>query len=523
MAEVGDGPADPVPLLNGALQAVANAVAITDSAGNVVWVNPAFTQLTGYSSEEIVGKSTRLLKSGKNPPEIYEELWKTVNAGRVWRGELQNRRKDGTFYEEEMTITPVRDNEGRVSHFIAIKQNITDRKRMEQQLLRSQRMEGIGMLAGGIAHDLNNVLAPIMMAVDLLKAEEGDPETRKLLETVASTTKRGAAIVRQVLTFARGVEGERVGVQPCHVLMDIATVIQETFPKDIQMQLDVANDLGTVKGDATQLHQVMLNLCVNARDAMPNGGRLCIEARKRAVDESFASMVSGATPGTYVAITVTDTGTGMSPETQDRIFEPFFTTKPYGKGTGLGLPTALGIVRSHGGFFQVRSKPGDGSQFSFYLPVFANGEAPAGPQDHAGSPTPGNGELVLVVDDEESVREVTRTILIQNGYRVLSAVDGTDGLVAYAQNRDDVAVVITDVVMPYLDGVCLSRSILRMDPKARIIISTGALAGGGMDAKLEQVKQLGIRTILTKPYMNKDLLWAVSLELAKPAAAAVIS
>ncbi len=504
-------------LQSAALQAAANTIVITDDRGTIQWVNDAFTRTTGYTREEAVGNNPRVLKSGKHPREFYEQMWKTIHGGEVWHGEIHNVRKDGSPLEEDATITPVRDAAGKISHFIAIKQDITERKSLERQLLRAQRLEGIGLLAGGIAHDLNNVLAPILMGADLLKLTARDEPVKQQLDSIVESAKRGADIVKQVLTFARGIEGERIPIEPKHVIKEMARMARETFPRNLRIQVDVPNDLWTVMGDPTQLHQVLLNLSVNARDAMPQGGILSYSARNVEVDPLLAQAQAHAKPGPHVVLRVQDTGTGIPPEVLDRIFEPFFTTKELGKGTGLGLSTAMGIVRSHGGFITVESEPGKGTAFEAWLP--------ASPQAHRPEAKPaamtlprGQGELVLVVDDEGDILHVTRAMLERHGYRVITAGDGTLALTELSRHLGEVRLVITDILMPFMDGVQLIHALRRMAPELRVIASSGALGMPGQKDRTDEVKALGVRQILHKPYSVEQLLRTVHDELQPNAA-----
>jgi two-component system, cell cycle sensor histidine kinase and response regulator CckA len=499
-------------LQGAALEAAANAIAITDAGGNVEWVNEAFTRSTGYTREEVIGQNPRVLKSGKHPREFYTAMWKTIMAGEVWRGEMHNRRKDGSPLVEEATITPVKDATGSITHFIAIKQDITDRKALERQFLRAQRMEGIGLLAGGIAHDLNNVLAPILMGAEVLQQETDDQTMQQHLETIAQSARRGADIVKQVLTFARGIEGERVPIQPRHIIKEMIRMARETFPRSFQFQVEVPNDLRQVLGDPTQLHQVLLNLSVNARDAMPGGGRLGYSARNAEVDALFAQANPDARPGPHVVLRVEDSGTGIPAEVLDRIFEPFFTTKEQGKGTGLGLSTVLGIVRSHGGFVTVQSEIGVGTAFEVWLP--ASQGADAGTASPETEPLPeGDNELVLVVDDETGILQVTRTMLERHGYRVLTAGDGAMALGELSRHLDEVRLVVTDIMMPVMDGVQLIHVLRRMNPELRIIASSGLLGMPGVKDRTEEVLAQGVKHILHKPYSIENLLRAVNDEL----------
>jgi nitrogen-specific signal transduction histidine kinase/ActR/RegA family two-component response regulator len=384
---------------------------------------------------------------------------------------------------------------------LVINADITQRKELERQFLRSQRLESIGTLAGGIAHDLNNMLAPIVMSLDLLKPRLTDEDGREILETISSSAQRSAELVRQVLWFARGVHGERVPVPLAQLVGELERFISDTFPRNILHRMELSADLPEVNGDATQLHQVLLNLCLNARDAMPAGGTLTLRAERVTVDAPYAAMNPGAVPGEYVALRVEDNGTGIPRETLDRIFEPFFTTKEVGKGTGLGLSTTLGIVKSHGGFVQVDSKPGRGSVFTVNLPAHPVGGQTAG-EVPAPVPTHGRGELVLLVDDEESILRISRQALEAFGYRVLTAANGTEALAEFVTHQDEIAVVVTDMMMPEMDGTAVVRALKRMAPKVPVIRSSGLGSSPGGLSMAED----GLGPFLPKPYTAERLL-----------------
>ncbi len=492
-------------LQESALNAAANGIVITDATGKILWANPAFATLTGYATEEVTGLTPQVLKSGRQDTDFYQQMWQTIASGQVWRGELVNRRKDGTLYDEEMTITPVRDAAGKITNFIAIKQDISQRKQMEAQYLRAQRMEGIGMLAGGIAHDLNNVLAPILMSIELLKDIHPDAETSDILRSLQDSAQRGADIVRQVLTFARGIKGERLLVAPKHLIKDMGRVAQEAFPRNIRVSTDVPINLWNVSGDPTQLHQVLLNLCINARDAMPDGGTLSMVARNETVKDLQSEVGIQIADGDYVVISVKDTGMGIPPELHERIFEPFFTTKEQGKGTGLGLSTVMGIVKSHHGYLRILSEPGKGAEFLIYLPAVKDA-APATETKEQTALPQGQGELVLVVDDEPAITEVAKDILIRNGYRVLTASDGTEAMALVAQNQSKVHLVVTDIMMPFMDGVALVRGLRKLAPKVKIIACSGLASGASMTSKVEELRRLGVSPIMHKPFTAQRLL-----------------
>ncbi|MGV3661923.1 MAG: PAS domain S-box protein [Prosthecobacter sp.] len=496
-----------------AVEQSAEAVVITDPDANILYVNPAFERCTGYTREEAVGQNARILKSGKHDAAFYREMWASLSRGQVWEGRFINRRKDGSTYEEEALISTIRDASGRIVNYVAVKRDITERLKTERLALRSQRMESIGTLAGGIAHDLNNVLAPIMMSIELLKIQERDPKRLSMLSTIAGSAKRGAAMVRQVLSFARGVEGEQEEVRIGGLLSEIEKISNETFLKCIRVKSDIPEDLWSVQGDATQLHQVLLNLCVNARDAMPNGGTLTITANNVMLDEHYAGMNSEAKHGPYVVIQVEDTGTGMPPEVIDRIFEPFFTTKELGKGTGLGLSTSMAIVKSHGGFVRVYSEVGVGTKFRVHLPAHA-GVQEERPVSNVEPELPrGCGELMLVVDDESAIRHVAQQTLEAFGYRVLMAADGAEAAALYAAHKHEISGVLTDMMMPVLDGPATIQVLMRMNPQVRVIAASG-LNANGMVAKAASA---GVRHFISKPYTADILLKTVRELLKEPA------
>lgn len=466
--------------------------------------NKSAERLYGWTAAEASG---RLVTEIDDPgAETFEPAWdKALQAGE-WDGELLQVGKDGRKLVVEGRWTLLRDAAGQPCSILVINTDITERKKVEEQLLRAQRMESIGTLAGGIAHDLNNALTPIIMSIDLLKLQERDSRRLSILATIEGSAKRGADMVRQVLTFARGVEGQRLEVQVGHLLKEIEKFANETFFKNIEVRSDIPSDLWVVQGDPTQIHQVLLNLCVNARDAMPGGGKMMISARNLLLDEQRASMMAGASPGLFLLIEVDDTGTGMPPEVMERIFDPFFTTKEQGRGTGLGLSTTMAIVKSHHGFLQVHSEVGRGSTFQVYLPAQTGAVTGLGEVVPAPIELPrGNGELVLLVDDEEPVRHITGQTLESFGYRVLPASDGVEASTLYAARKDDISVVLTDMMMPLMDGPATIQVLLRMNPQVKIIAASG-LSVKSMVAKATSA---GVRHFIPKPYSAETLLKAL--------------
>jgi CheY-like chemotaxis protein len=363
-------------------------------------------------------------------------------------------------------------------------------------------MESLGTLASGIAHDLNNALTPILMTVQLLGTKLPDEQSQQWLSILKTNVKRAADLVKQVLSFSRGLEGKRTTLEVKPLISEIEQIVKQTFSRAIAIRTDIpTQNLWTISGDATQLHQVLMNLCVNARDAMPEGGILQISASNLWIDENYARMNIEAKVGPYVAITVSDTGVGINSEILDRIFEPFFTTKELGKGTGLGLSTVMAIIKSHGGFVDVYSEVGKGTQFKVYLPVTQTRETDCPPADHQELPT-GHGELILVVDDEDSIREITKTALETYGYKVLIASDGIEAIALYTQRKEEISVVLIDMMMPSMDGPSTIRVLQKIDPQVKVIGVSGLVSND----KMIEILGNSVKTFLPKPYTSNELL-----------------
>jgi PAS domain S-box-containing protein len=469
--------------------------------GTVTGANNYFLKLTGYTREDL--EAGRIHWSEMTPPQyaaLDQHALEEINAkGICTPYEKQFIRADGSTVFVLLGAALFEDNSEEGVCFVL---DLTERKRIEQQFLRAQRLESIGILAGGIAHDINNCLTPVITAIELLEAQFPDPDSQKLLEVLGDSARRGAQIVRQILLFARGgAEGQQLPVNIRQIIHDLENIINDTFLKHVRVRVDVPDDIWTVVGDATQLHQVLLNLCVNARDAMPAGGRLTVLAQNLVLDEHYAVMEPEARPGRYVVIHVQDEGTGIPPDVIKKIFDPFFTTKEVGKGTGLGLSSALGIVKSHGGFIRLYSEPGVGTVFKVYLPAPHAAEPSASPARAPKLPR-GNGELILVVDDEPAVRQVTRTMLENFGYKVVLASDGAEGIKEYAARPNDFAAVITDMMMPVVDGATFMRALRQTNPGARIIASSGHFP----ENWLTDAGGIGSALFLPKPYSAEMLL-----------------
>ena len=410
------------------------------------------------------------------------------------------------FVQERWQI--VCDEQGAPARAIGTCQDITARRQLEQQYLRAQRMESIGTLAGGIAHDLNNVLAPILLSIGLLQEDERDTERLEILATIEASAKRGAGMVGRLLSFARGADGRREDVQVPSLVRDLATIVRDTFPKNIAFDDRLGPDLWSLQADPTQLHQVLLNLCVNARDAMPDGGQITVTAKNIVIDQAYADVNIDAQVGPYVALVVEDTGAGIPQEIIDKIFDPFFTTKDIGKGTGLGLATSLAIVTGHRGFMRVNSTPGTGTRFDVYLPAQTTRAKQALPVPVSTLPR-GTGERVLVVDDEAGIRKIAKRTLEAFGYRVLLAGDGAEAIALYGQHQADIAVVLTDMMMPVMDGPATIQALVRLNPQVRIIAASGLAT----DARSAGPAGARVMLFLPKPYTAETLLQAIRTAL----------
>jgi PAS domain S-box-containing protein len=486
-----------------------DAIMVFDLETRIGFWNKSAERLYGWLADEVIGLKVDDLLNKNDPTVAVAARQEALHSGE-WIGELQQETKAGRKIVVESRLTLVSDVEGRPKSMLVINTDITEKKRLEAQFLRVQRMESIGTLAGGIAHDLNNVLTPILMAIRMLRDEVSSGSAQEILNTLEASAHRGSGIVQQVLSFARGVEGERATFQVKHPLSEVVAIAKDTFPRSIQISSRIEKDLWPIVGDPTQLHQVFLNLCVNARDAMPNGGRLQIEAKNSVVDENYAQMQPDAKAGPHVVITIADTGVGIPPALLDKVFEPFFTTKEVGKGTGLGLSTVLGIVKSHSGFLNVYSEVGKGTRFKVHLPAAEPSQSQPPAEEELDLPK-GQGELILVADDEKAIRDIIRVTLEGNQYKVLTANDGTEAVAIYAQHGSEIKAVMVDIMMPYMDGSATVRALQKMNPDIKCMAVSGLMEND----KVAEMSETGRISFLAKPFTTEQLL--VSLrELLDP-------
>jgi hypothetical protein len=478
-----------------------DAIFVRNFSNRIIYWNAGAARLYGWPASEAVGKTVNELDLTQDPKESVRAL-KAVQEDEDWTGELRQKSRDGREWIVQSRWTLMRERDGKPKAILVVNTDITEKKKLESQLLRSQRMESIGTLASGLAHDLNNVLAPIMMALEFLRDSVKDKGLQTCLQTLEMCSLRGASIIRQVLMFARGVEGERLLLNPKHLIVEIERIAHETFSRSIYIQTSLPNEPCILMGDATQIQQVLMNLCLNARDAMPRGGTLTVSMEKRVLDEAGARIHLKAKPGPYVVISVSDTGTGILPELMDKIFDPFFTTKPIGQGTGLGLATALGIAEKHGGFIYVESEPEKGTKFDVFFPAAVSEEDHSSKEWGRAILSQGNGELVLVVDDEPAVRRLAETILSRNGYRTVLAADGMEGLSLYAQRRGEIKLIVSDLMMPQMDGPSFIRALRNQGADVKAIIITGL----GEEGRIGDARAAGVDAILNKPFTAEQLL-----------------
>ena len=464
---------DTLRMLWHAVEQTADLVVVTDRSGVIEYVNRAFAALTGYSREEAIGQSFRMLKSSQQASELYPQMWQTILAGNSFHGVIFNQKKNGDTFLTEKTITPVRNSAGQITHFISTDRDITERNRLEAQLRLAQRMDAIGRLAGGVAHDFNNLLMVISSYAELmLDSIAGQHALRRNIEEIMAASSRAADLTRQLLAFGRQqMQSLRVlDLNP--VIQEIGRMLPHLIGEDIQLVVLQGNKLGKVKADLVQIEQILMNLAANARDAMPRGGKLIIETANVYLDEAYLQRHHMVPAGDYVLLTVTDSGNGIAPKHLPHVFEPFYTTKEEGKGTGLGLATVYGIVKQSGGFIWVYSEPGMGTTFKIYLPrVRQKSDKP-----YAAAPAekpPGGWETLLLAEDEAAVRQSEKEFLDANGYTVLEARNGDDALRVARNYSEAIHLMITDVVMPRMGGAKLAEQLSTERPEMKVLFVSG--------------------------------------------------
>lgn len=479
------------------------SIVITDTNGTIEYVNQHFVALTGYSLVESIGANPRILKAGETSSEEYKRLWDTILAGGEWRGEFHNRKKDGVLFWEQAYISPIRDKNNRITNFIAIKEDITDRKQLESQLRHSQKMEAIGQLAGGIAHDFNNILTAIIGYASIMQLKLADTSPlKKNAEQIAATAERGAALTQGLLAFSRKQATNPMLVNLNEILGRVHQLLLRLISEDINLEIILSPQALPVMADSVQIEQVLMNLATNARDALPKGGAIVITADRIKIDSDFVLSSGFGQPGEYALLTFTDNGEGMEGEVVKRIFEPFYTTKELGKGTGLGLSIVYGIIKKHGGYITCHSKVGAGTSFHVYLPLVT--ESPLSEEKvSAGSSMPEKGaDVILVAEDNEIARDFSKDILEEFGYSVLLARDGEETLEVFKENINRIDLIILDVIMPKLNGREVYDAVMAIAPSMKILFCSGY-------SKEDIVSQGALgqeMNFLAKPFTPKELL-----------------
>lgn len=495
-----------------AVDQASEMILITDTKGVIRYVNPSFERTTGFTKEEALGKNPRILKSGRQTADFYRQMWSTLNKGEVWSGHMTNRRKDGTLFEEEATISPILDTEGKILNFVAVKRDVSREYELQEQFRQAQKMEAVGKLAGGVAHDFNNILGTIMMQAELAAM---DPQLtggmREALDEIRADAMRAANLTRQLLLFSRQQNIQMRDLDLNDVVSNVSRMLQRIIGEDISLTLDLDPQKLPLKGDPGTLEQVMLNLAVNARDAMPAGGKLTIKTGHMVVRDEGPQTHPEARPGPHVFVETSDTGVGIPMEILPRIFDPFFTTKDVGKGTGLGLATVFGIVKQHGGWIIVQSNPGHGTTFRIHLPLHESSGKPE-PETPAPSIPHGENETILVTEDEPSLRSLIRQILQRGGYQVIEASNCASAIEAWRESGGRISLLLTDIVMPGgMTGMQLATQLKAEDPGLRIILMTGySVDFSGLDSEMPESAKF-----LQKPFVPDQLLSTVAQALGK--------
>jgi len=461
-----------------AIEQAAETIVITDTDGTIQYVNPAFEKLSGYSREEAIGKNPRILKSGRHDQDFYRAMWDTLTRGEVWTGNVINERKDGKIFEEVAVISPVRDASGKIVNYVAVKRDVTQEMQMEAQIRQAQKMEAMGKLTGGIAHDFNNLLTAILGYSEILLSRVSDVDpSRKDIEEIKRVAERAAGMTRQLLAFSRKQIHKPRILNLNEIVLHTEKMLRRLIGEHIEFTVYAADDLWRVKVDPGQIEQVVMNLVVNSKDAMPEGGKLTIETSNAELDDSYVRKHPYVKPGPYVMLAVTDSGCGIDAETQSHVFEPFFTTKEEGKGTGLGLSTVYGIVKQSSGYIFVYSEPGKGTTFKVYLPRVEEIPDQGSPSEEFLTMTKRTkamgSETILISEDEGSVRELVQTVLENQGYKVLAAQDGKEALEISYRYDGPIHLLITDLVMPQIGGQELEKRLAQSRPGIKTLFMSG--------------------------------------------------
>jgi PAS domain S-box-containing protein len=484
-----------------AIEQSVESVVITDRDGTIQYVNPAFAFISGYARKEAIGQNPRTIKSGKHPKEFYADLWNTITSGKVWRGHFINKKKNGTLYEEEATISPIKNNSGEIINFVAVKRDVTEEIKLEDKLRQAQKMEAIGTLAGGIAHDFNNILSAIMGYTELAEYEtpEGS-KTRDKLKEVLKAGHRAKDLVKQILAFSRQGDQERKPLQINHIVKEALKLLRASLPTTIEIQQNIETDSGIIEADPTQIHQVLMNLCTNAAHAMNNkGGVLVVSVGNVELENKEMGLeYPNVPPGRYVRLTIRDTGHGMSAEIVDRIFDPYFTTKQKGEGTGLGLAVVHGIVKSYGGVITVDSQIGKGSTFNIYLPAI---ERKIEEEKRTREAIPKGHQRILFVDDEPSLVDIGRKMLGHLGHEVIVRTSSLEALEAFRNDPERFDLVITDKTMPQMTGFDLARELKQIRQDIPVILCTGFSDTTDSD----EAKAMGISGLVMKPIVMREM------------------
>lgn len=490
--------------LYSAVEQTVESIVITALDGAILYVNPAFERVTGYTKAEVIGQNPRILKSNAQMDDFYTAMWATLLRGEVWSGQIVNKRKDGALYQEEMVISPVRDATGAVVNYVAVKRDVTRERQIEDQLRQTQKMESLRQLAGGMAHDFNNIVNVIVGAFSLLKPRvTNDPTLTKYIELGEAAVKRGIDVARRLATFAQIDSTQQVPLSVGTLIRDVQSALKDSIEKTMRVETNIDPNVPPTQANQGQLYQSLLTLCLNSRDAMviarvPEG---VIRITASSTDGRVVhAMFPEATARKYVTVTVSDNGIGMTEEMRQRIFEPFITTEAPEGGHGLGLAMVYGVVTGHRGFINVESEVGRGTKFTVHLPAIhvETGEAEAGPPVEAS----GGSETILIVEDEEALLLLLQEVLRAKGYTVLTASDGMQGLEIYAQHREDIDVVITDMGLPRQSGYDMFVKIRELNPVAKVILASGYL-NPALKSKLFVA---GAKAFIPKPFQTGDVL-----------------